>query len=141
MLLGQYIHSIDPKGRFNFPAKFREDLGESFIITKGLDDKACLFAYPMEKWEALTQKIDALPIAKARNIQRFLFANASQVTVDKQGRVLLPSYLKDYAGLENELMVIGSSNHAEIWNPERWNRINEEMTGEKIFTELIDIDF
>ena len=99
MLIGEYQHSLDTKGRVNFPAKLREDLGESFILSKGLGDE-CLFVYSEEEWNKLTEKLNSLPLSKARALQRFLFAGATQVQPDKQGRILIPQNLRDYAGLQ-----------------------------------------
>lgn len=107
MLIGEYRHSLDPKGRVNFPAKLREDLGDSFIICKGLDN--CLYVYRMSEWDKLVEKTSALPSSKARTIQRFFFASAVCCEPDKQGRVLIPQTLRDYAGLTGEIAVIGVS--------------------------------
>lgn len=89
MLIGEYQHSLDTKGRVNFPAKLREDLGETFILSKGLGDP-CLFVYSQQEWDKLTEKLNSLPLSKARALQRFLFAGATQVQPDKQGRILIP---------------------------------------------------
>ena len=135
MLIGEYSHSIDPKGRINFPAKLRETLGEYFVITKGLDN--CLFVYRMKEWNQLEEKTKQLPTSKARNIQRFLFAGAAAVSPDKQGRVLIPQNLRDYAGLEEEITIVGVSSRAEIWDSKRWISSNEALTSESI-AEIMD---
>jgi len=106
MLIGEYSYSVDVKGRLSFPVKLREDLGNNFIITKGLGDN-CLFVYSMEEWQNVEQKIKGLPLSKARSLQRFFFASALEVEPDKQGRIVLPSNLREYAQLEKEVMVIG----------------------------------
>ena len=130
MLIGEYSHSIDPKGRVNFPAKLREALGEDFVITKGLDD--CLFVYRMEEWKQLEERTRQLPTGKARDVQRFWFAGATVVSPDKQGRVLIPQKLRDHAGLEEDITIVGVSSRAEIWNTKRWETMNAALTSESI---------
>lgn len=139
MLIGEYFHNLDLKGRVNFPAKLREDLGERFVITKGLDN--CLFVYRMSDWHDLEEKTKALPTSKARNIQRFLFAGACEVTLDKQGRVLIPQNLREYAGLKEEIAVVGVSVRAEIWDLERWKKSNEELTCESVAEAMDELGF
>lgn len=139
MLIGEYQHSLDLKGRVNFPVKLRESLGESFIITKGLDD--CLFVYSKEEWAALEDKIRALPMSKSRGLQRFLFAGAVEVEADKQGRVLIPQNLRDYAHLTKELVVIGASVRAEIWDIETYNRSCEELTSDAVALAMDELGF
>lgn len=101
MLTGQYTHSIDAKGRVNFPAKLREELGERFIITRGLDN--CLFVYSVDEWDQLAAKLRELPISKSAPLNRFFFAGAAEAEPDKQGRVLLPAHLREYAGLDRDV--------------------------------------
>lgn len=119
MLIGEYCYNIDLKGRLSFPAKLREDLGDSFILSKSLTD-VCLNAYSLEQWENLVKKIQSLPIAKSRNIKRQLFASACQVQADKQGRILISQNLREYAGLTKEVMIIGVSDNCEVWDKARW---------------------
>jgi len=125
MLLGEYEHSIDPKGRLAMPAKLREGLGEHFIITKGLD--GCLFVYDMEQWHLLEEKLGSLPMSRknARDFNRFLFGGACDGECDKQGRVLLPANLRKYAGLEKDVVIVGVGNRAEIWDAQKWSDYNE----------------
>lgn len=125
MLLGEYEHSIDPKGRLAMPAKLREGLGAKFIITKGLD--GCLFVYDLEQWALLEQKLSTLPMSRktARDFTRFLFGGACEGECDKQGRVLLPANLRSYAKLDKEAVIVGVGNHAEIWDANTWNEYNE----------------
>ena len=118
MLIGEYSHNIDPKGRMIFPARLRDDLGVRFVVTKSLGD-ACLAAYSYEEWNLLAEKIKGLPMSKARPFQRILFAGAVECEPDKQGRILLPAALREYAGLEKDVVVVGASNHAEIWDKSR----------------------
>lgn len=125
MLLGEYEHSIDPKGRLAMPAKLREGLGEHFIITKGLD--GCLFVYDMDQWHLLEEKLSKLPMSRkdARSITRFLFGGACEGECDKQGRVMVPANLRAHAGLEKDVIVIGVGSRAEIWDAQRWTEYNE----------------
>ena len=118
MLIGEYQHSLDTKGRVNFPAKLREDLGESFILSKGLGDE-CLFVYSEEEWNKLTEKLNSLPLSKARALQRFLFAGATQVQPDKQGRIIIPGILRECAALEKDVIFLGMMNRVEIWDKSR----------------------
>jgi len=126
MLRGEYHHYLDIKGRVNFPVKIREGLGERFILTRGLD--SCLFVYSGEGWSELEDKLQALPMSKSRDVQRFFFASAVEVEPDKQGRILIPQNLRDYAGLERDIIIIGVSGRAEIWNRERWEEKLDAIT-------------
>ena len=129
MLMGQYEHSIDPKNRINFPAKFREQLGENFIRTVGLDE--CIAVYSAEEWDKLEQKINQLPMSRGRSVKRYFFSNAVTVEPDKQGRILLPAELRAYAGLEKDVTIIGNRNHAEIWATEVWNARRAAVTNDQ----------
>lgn len=122
MFFGEYQHTMDPKGRVILPSKFREELGDSFIITKGLDE--CLFVYSKSEWERIEQKLRELPLNRkdARAFMRFFFSGASQCEVDKQGRVLIPQNLREYASLKKDLMIIGVSTRVEIWSLEKWQK-------------------
>ncbi len=115
MLLGEYNYNIDAKGRVFVPAKLREDLGDTFVIAKSMDK--CISVYSYEMWARYVGKLNALPEMKARNIRRFLFSTATEVSCDSQGRVLIPQSLREHAGLEKEITFIGAGDHAEIWNP------------------------
>ena len=118
--MGEYSHNIDAKNRLIMPAKFREQLGDKFIATKGLD--GCLFVYSLSEWETIEAKFREIPLTTkdARKFLRFFFAGAAECEVDKQGRVLIPPSLKEYAGLEKEVMSVGVLNRVEIWSKERW---------------------
>lgn len=139
MFMSEYQHNIDAKGRLFIPARFREGLGDSFIITKGLD--GCLFVYTREEWDALEQKLKSLPFTKgdARAFVRIFFSGAAICEVDKQGRILIPGNLREYAGLEKDAVIIGVSTRAEIWSKARWDEYNAraaasyEENAEKIF--------
>ena len=140
MLIGEYLHNVDVKGRMIFPAKLREDLGESFVVTKGFGDQ-CLYVYSRPEWERLEERIKGLPMAKARELQRFLFSSASLVEVDKQGRILIPQTLRDYAGIKKDVMVIGASVRAEIWDRDYWNTVCSKLTPDYIVNEMDELGF
>ncbi|WHZ04748.1 division/cell wall cluster transcriptional repressor MraZ [Neobacillus sp. YX16] len=120
MFMGEYHHSIDIKGRMIVPSKFREDLGEMFIITRGLDQ--CLFGYPLSEWASIEEKLKGLPLTKkdARAFTRFFFSGATESELDKQGRINIPAPLLQYAKLEKECVVLGVSNRIEIWSKQIW---------------------
>ena len=139
MLIGEYQHTIDAKNRVIVPAKFREDLGSLFYITKWLD--GCLFVLSRKGWEQLQAKIDAMPLSKSRGLQRFFFAGATEAEPDKQGRILIPQNLREYAELEKDVTFIGTSTRAEIWSTEKWNRMNEELTEASIVEVMDELEF
>ncbi|MCM3568800.1 division/cell wall cluster transcriptional repressor MraZ [Neobacillus mesonae] len=120
MFMGEYHHSIDNKGRLIVPSKFRDDLGEMFIITRGLDQ--CLFGYPLTEWKVIEEKLKALPLTKkdARAFTRFFFSGATESELDKQGRINIPAPLLQYAKLEKECVILGVSNRIEIWSKQIW---------------------
>ena len=142
MFLGEYQHTIDIKGRVIIPARLREGLGDKFVVTKGLD--GCLFAYPPQEWSNLEQKMRSLPFTKAdaRAFVRFFFAGAIECEVDKQGRVLIPANLREYARLEKDVVVIGVSSRVELWSRERWDDYNSESASsvEEIAEKMVDLD-
>jgi len=125
MLLGEYEHSIDAKGRLAMPSKFRDELGTKFIVTKGLD--GCLCVYDMEQWNKLVEKLSSLPSTskQARAYTRFVLAGACESECDKQGRVVIPASLRKYAGLEKDAIITGVGSKAEIWDAAKWNEYNE----------------
>ena len=127
MFLGEYAHTIDEKGRLTLPAKYRADLAPGVIVTRGLDK--CLFIFPVDEWKKLSDKVSALPLTdtQAREFRRLLFSGANDVELDKQGRVLLPQYLREYAGLNGNVIVAGLNTHMEIWAPEAWNAIRDNI--------------
>lgn len=130
MLIGEYQHNVDAKGRVAVPSKFRDDLGLQFYITKGLDE--CLFVLPLAEWNRLEEKIRAMPISKARGLQRFFFSGAAEVQPDKQGRILIPQQLREHAHLDKEVTIIGTLNRVEIWNTEKWKTFNSNLTQDSI---------
>ena len=130
MLIGEYQHNIDAKGRVAVPTKFRDDLGLRFYVTKGLD--GCLFVLQQSEWEKLEEKIRQMPISKARTIQRFFFSGAAEVQPDKQGRILIPQPLREHASLNKEVTFIGTANRVEIWDSAKWTSFNADITEESI---------
>ncbi|WP_097072043.1 division/cell wall cluster transcriptional repressor MraZ [Ureibacillus xyleni] len=143
MFMGEYQHSVDTKGRLIIPSKFREALGNTFVITRGLDH--CLFGYPMDEWRKLEEKLKELPMTKkdARAFARFFFSGATEVEIDKQGRINIPSTLATYAKLEKECVVLGVSSKIEIWAKDAWESyFNEaEDSFNEIAENLIGFDF
>ncbi len=120
MFIGEYEHSIDAKGRLIMPAKLRDEIGEKFVITKGLD--GCLFAYSQSEWTAFEEKLKALPLSskEARIFTRFFLSGAMECEIDKQGRFLIAGNLRDFAGLEKDVVIIGVNTRIEIWSKEKW---------------------
>ncbi|MEB7389203.1 division/cell wall cluster transcriptional repressor MraZ [Aerococcus viridans] len=141
MLMGEFQHNIDAKGRIIIPAKLREDLGAKFVITRGLD--GCVFGYPLENWEKIQEKLKQLPLAKkeARAFTRFFYSAAAEAEIDKQGRINIPSTLVDYASLEKECLVLGVSDRIEIWSKTKWESVSYEI--EESFEEIAEdmLDF
>lgn len=142
MFMGEFQHNIDTKGRIIVPAKFREGLGERFVVTRGLD--TCLFVYPMEEWKALEEKLKQLPLTKkdARAFTRFFFSGAVECATDKQGRVNIPQPLRSYAVLDKECTVIGVSNRVELWSATNWENYftESEESFAEIAENLLDFD-
>lgn len=126
MFMGEYQHSLDAKGRLIIPAKFRDELGESGVITRGLDN--CLFLFPQEEWGVLEAKLKTLPLTKAdaRQFVRFFFSGATEAELDKQGRIIVPQNLREYGQLDKEATIIGVSNRVEIWSRSRWDSYMDE---------------
>ena len=125
MFIGEYNHSIDAKGRLIVPSKFREAWGDTFFVTKGLD--GCLSVYPTEEWKIFESKLRSLPITNknARKFTRFFLAGASECEIDKQGRILIPAPLREYAGLVKDAVLVGVSSRIEIWSRDKWAEIND----------------
>lgn len=121
MFMGEYSHTIDAKGRLIIPSKFREQLGDEFVITKGLD--GCLSIYPMDEWETFETQLRSLPLTNknARTFSRFFVAGATSCELDKQGRILVPATLREFAHLEKDVVLTGSINRIEVWSKEQWS--------------------
>ena len=126
MLIGEYQHTLDQKGRMFIPVKFREDLGEKFIITRGIG--GCLFGLSQPEWALFSQKLRSLPLTDpdVLSFVRLFFAGATECEVDKQGRILIPSNLRDLAGLDKNVVITGVLSRIEIWSEERWEEYNKE---------------
>ena len=127
MFMGRYNHTIDPKGRLSIPSKYREILGDEFVVSKGMD--GCLFVYANEDWKVFEEKLASLPLInpEARQFARFFLSGAQYVTVDKQGRILMPQDLRDFAGLEKDVVLAGMGGRIEIWSLERWQANNDSI--------------
>lgn len=145
MFIGEYHHSIDDKGRLIIPSKFREELGEKFIITRGIEN--CLFAYSKESWNKIVNKLETLPFTKkdARQFVRFFLSGASEAEFDKQGRINVTSPLVTYANIKKECVVIGAGERIEIWSKESWDDFftsaKDSMSdiAENLFNESVNI--
>ncbi len=124
MFMGEYNHTVDAKGRLIVPSKFREALGDEFVVTKGLD--GCLFVYPNEEWHNIEEKFRNVPLTTkdARKFSRFFFAGAATCEVDKQGRILIPPVLREFADLQKDVVSVGVLNRIEIWSKDRWLETN-----------------
>lgn len=134
MFKGKYNHTIDAKGRLIVPSKFREALGDEFVITKGAD--GCLTVYDNDGWNAFEETLQAMPMNRkdVRQVARFFLAGAADVEVDKQGRILIPNELREYAGLEKEVVLIGMAGKIEIWGKERW----EDTSGDQNVADTLE---
>ena len=135
MVIGEYSHSLDVKGRLIMPAKLREDMGEKFIITTGLD--GCLFGFSMIEWQKFEDKLKTLPITNknARNFVRFFLSGATECELDKQGRFLIASKLREVANLDKDVTIIGAGTRIEIWNTKKWE---EQTSAENLSIEEIE---
>jgi MraZ protein len=141
VFLGEFEHTIDDKGRVAIPARFREELGERFVLTRGFEQ--CLQAFPRTMWEDLSAKIDRLPLGnpQARTLRRMLFSPAAEVEIDRQGRILIPQGLREYAGLAEEVLITGMSTYFELWSGERWRALQDELSssGAAVAEQLADL--
>ncbi len=127
MLIGEYNHMIDAKGRLIVPVKFRDELGQSFVVTRGLG--SCLTIYPMKEWERLTEKIAELPITneRSRNFKRYMLSGACECELDKMGRILIPQNLRASAGLTKEVVLAGQDRYIEIWDKDKWDSVKSSF--------------
>lgn len=130
MLIGEYTHTIDPKKRLSLPAKWRKELGKTVVVTRGLDN--CLFVYPNSAWQEITKKVSQLSFGSeaTRSFNRFFLSGAVEVDVDKLGRILLPDFLKEFAGLDSKVALAGVHDRVEIWDEERWQSYKEKIEGQ-----------
>lgn len=136
MFLGEFAHQIDGKGRLTIPAKFRGELAGGLVVTRGID--RCLVVYPLDRWRALSEKISALPLTNesARSLSRLFFAGASDCLPDKLGRVLIPGYLRQYAQLDEDVVVIGLNTYLEIWGPQNWAEVRQQQGAQSMAERL-----
>lgn len=127
MLLGEYLHTLDPKKRVSLPAKFRKEVGKKVVVTRGLD--ACLFVYSLKAWEKIALKLQDLSIGQAdqRGFNRFLLSGAVEVDVDSAGRILVPDFLKDFANLKNRVILAGAGDRVEVWNENNWKEYKRRI--------------
>ena len=145
VFIGEYHHTIDEKGRIIIPSKFREELGNSFVITRGIED--CLFVYSLEAWEKIVDKLSALPFTRkdARTFNRFFMSGATDVELDKQGRVNVSAPLIDYAKLKKDCVIIGTGDRLEIWSQESWGSFFDSTKNsmsdiaENLFNESVNL--
>lgn len=139
MFMGQYEHTIDTKGRTIIPVKYREELGETFVATRGLD--GCLYLYPSDDWQEFVDKLKSLPSnLNNRKIQRQFLSKAMEVSLDKQGRILIPAMLRELAGLEKDISFVGMMNHVEIWAKDRLEQENVSESAEMLETAMDELD-
>ena len=139
MLMGEYSHSLDAKGRLIMPAKLRQDIGDKFILTKGLD--GCLFAFSQEEWLNFEEKLKSLPLSdkNARNFVRFFLSGATECEIDKQGRFLIPNNLRTAANLDKDAVIIGVGTRLEICNKETWEKCDEEISADEIAENMANL--
>ena len=138
MLMGEYNYAIDEKGRLNFPARFREQMGQVFVITRWMDN--CLVAFPESEWQLICEKLQGKSMVKTREIQRFRFAMATEVTPDKQGRVLISPSLRTHAGLQKDVTIIGVGKHAEIWDTAAWQEKQAGFGSEQLEAAMEELE-
>ncbi len=139
MFMGEYNHTVDAKGRLIVPSKFREQLGDEFVVTKGLD--GCLFVYPNDEWSNIEEKFRNIPLTTkdARKFSRFFFAGAASCEVDKQGRILIPPTLREFADIQKDVVSVGVLNRIEIWSKERWLDTNTYEDMDEIAEHMADL--
>ena len=139
MFMGEHKHTIDAKGRLIIPSRFREELGQEFIITRGLD--GCLFIFPQKEWKEFEMKLRGLPLIdkNARKFLRFFLSGAAACELDKQGRILIPGALREFAGMEKEVMLAGMLNRIEVWSKERWDANNSYVDMDEIAAGMQDL--
>ena len=127
MLIGEYTHPIDPKKRLSLPSKFRKELGTKVVVTRGLDN--CLFIYPINEWNKISEKLGELPIGQAdtRGFNRFILSGAVEVAIDSLGRILLPPFLREFASLKNKVVLAGVQTRIEIWDEKKWSQYKKKI--------------
>ena len=135
MFLGEFEHTLDDRGRITLPAKFRDELAQGVVITRGLD--RCLFLFPMDQWVPLAGRVDTLPLAKpgARTLRRLLFSGASNLVPDRQGRILIPAYLREYANINGQVVIAGLNTYIEIWSAVVWHEVKARVEDDVVNAE------
>ncbi|GKQ42855.1 transcriptional regulator MraZ [Companilactobacillus sp. RD055328] len=142
MFMGEYRHTLDAKGRVIVPAKFRQNLGDNFVLTRGMD--GCLFGYSNDQWSKIKEQLDKLPLTKkdARAFTRFFYSSATEAEIDKQGRINISSTLMDFAKLSKNCVIVGVSDRIEIWDQDKWNEFSKEAEEnfDEISEKMMDFD-
>ena len=141
MLLGEFLHTIDKKGRIFIPSKLRDSLGENFVISRGIGEQAVLSIYSEESWNLLDEKIKALPNMESLRVRRFLYTGALNAEYDSQGRIVIPARLREFANLGDNAYVLGMSDHIEIWNTELWEAESAKDTSASIADIMTNLQF
>ena len=141
VLIGEYYHNLDVKGRVSIPSKFRDDLGGSFVLSRGLDD--CLYMHSAAEWDNFKTEIDAMHGKEGRIVKRFFYSGATECEIDSQGRVVVPPIFREFAKLDKEVVIVGVSTHAELWDRKKWEDYKKDSTfdGEQIANIMDDIGF
>lgn len=139
MLIGMYEHTVDTKGRVSVPVRYREELGEHFVITQGMDN--CLALYPMTEWNILVDKVKQLPMADSRAIQRYLFSKAFETEIDAQGRIVIPLNLRAFAGITKDVVIAGLTTRVEIWDREAFFDSEKKLTNDSIVAQMSQLGF
>ena len=139
MLIGQYNYAIDEKGRLNFPPRFREEMGDAFVVTRWIED-GCLVAFSQAQWARMSEKLMEKGTVQARDAQLNLYAFAAPAQPDKQGRILLPGNLREIAGLEKDVTVVGVGTHAEIWDSEAWRARSARLSAKTLAHTLEELE-
>ena len=139
MFYGEYRHTIDAKGRLFIPVKLREELGEKFMLSRGLDK--CVCVYPMEAWNEFTERLEKLPVAKERRVRRYFYSGAYECTLDAQGRVILSQMYREFALLDKDVIIAGNRSHLEIWSASAWETEQQYIDNEEVTKELVELDF
>ncbi len=135
---GEYKSTLDAKGRMNIPVKLREEIGDSFVISKTIGN-GCIKVYSLDEWQKLVEKIRSLPSVQTQGIQRFLFGSAYDVTADKQGRISVPAALREYAKLGSDVVVVGLEGGAEIWDKSEWAKFNEITNTDELLKQALEL--
>ncbi len=137
---GEYKSTLDTKGRMNFPVKLRDELGEVFMVSKTVGKEKSLTLYRKEDWDALEAKLDSLPSTKTATLRRFLMTSSFEIEPDKQGRALIPPPLREYAGLKDDIVIVGVGKRAEIWDKTAWDNLNNNMDADELVSTAMELE-